>query len=223
METIKKPARAVNKKAEKQKANSEIKDAEVISEDITQETKPEDKKADESDKFVNSTAEVNLEVNKEEQNSAKVNFMDDSYMSSLLEKKAEESKEKVDGKEQPETEAKTKQEDVGVANVQSFSRDDMQDFAEVSVDIIDIGLSTALKAYSKDTAIAPYEIDINKKRRLVRQLVNIFMKHQVKFPLEFMFIISLVLCYTAPFMKARKTRREILNGTFKRESGKPGK
>jgi hypothetical protein len=230
-------AKPVNKKAQKAKdAKGEITDA--ILED------EKDSKTDSHDSFrkageesiagnstpnenVSSSANVNLDDNKDESNHASVDFMNDDYMENLLRGKTKQSEEKIEGKETPYEDKKnetksTLSSDPPTADL-AFSEQDMYDFAEVFMDIIDMGISTALKFYSKDTSITAYELEANKKKRLIRQLSKILMKHQIKFPLEAMFIVTLIICYSVPIAKARKTRREIMDGTFKREGGKPSK
>ena len=232
MEKVKTPPRAVNKKAQKAKDKVEPVDAEVVSEDKkTEDTHEEFRKSAEEtvkeeggSEHVKSTADINLEENKEEQDSAKVNFMDDDYMASMLKKKTEKSEEKKEGEEKTETTSENKATPAGEStDAGAFTKDDMQDFAEVFMDILDMGISTALKFYSKDTSTTAYELGLDKKKRLVRQLTNLFMKYQMKFSLEFMFIVTLLICYSVPIAKAKKTRKEIQAGTFKREGGKPGK
>ena len=71
------------------------------------------------------------------------------------------------------------------------------------------------------------------------QLALILVKYQSKFSIEFMFLISLVICYAVPFTKARSRRKEmkeyeqkVADGeivieeeekVFKRGKGKPSK
>jgi hypothetical protein len=231
METVKKPARAVNKKAAKNKVEEPIIEASIVKEEETSHeefrTASENTLKAEGNSHIKSTADINLEQSKEETDSAKVNFMDDNFMESLLNKKTEQSEEQTKGAEKGDS--KGSGEDANVSSVDvtpdanAFTKDDMMDFAEVFMDILDMGISTALKFYSKDTSTAAYELSADKKRRLVRQLTNLFMKYQMKFSLEFMFIVTLLICYSVPIAKAKKTRKEIKEGTFRRESGKPSK
>ena len=234
---VTKPARAVNKKALKGKKDEPVVDATIISEKTDEIVEP---KADDHTSFRNasentikkddaghikSTADINLDDNKDEADSARVNFMDDNYMASMLNKKTEKSEEKNEGEEKKaeQTSSSTSGGPEATPDANAFTKDDMQDFAEVFMDILDMGISTALKFYSKDSSTTAYELGADKKRRLVRQLTNLFMKYQMKFSLEFMFVVTLLICYSVPIAKAKKIRKEIKEGTFKREGGKPGK
>jgi len=172
----------------------------------------------------------------DEDNNVKVNFMNNAFMGDFIEKESERSKDnedvvdkggkpgdtktggKADAKEQPGAEA---------SDGKSFSNEDFQDFAEVAIDIIDMGISTALRFWAKDTSTAEYELPTDKKRRLTRQLANLFMKYQTKFSLEFMFVVTLLICYSVPVSKANKKRKLINSGApaeeVKRGPGQPRK
>lgn len=109
-------------------------------------------------------------------------------------------------------------------NTNQFSREELQDFAEVFMDILDMGISTGLRIYAKDTSTTAYELPVDKKRKITRQLTNLFIKYQTKFSLEFMLIITLFICYAAPAQKAHKLRKAKAAGNdVKRTGGKPSK
>lgn len=167
----------------------------------------------------------------EPDNNVKVNFMNNNFMEDFISKETEDSKKKENDikKEDLKDKSGTKQTNDTIApdlsSGNDFSKDDFADFAEVFMDIIDMGLSTALRFWSKDTSTTAYEVPSDKKRRLVRQLTNLFMKYQAKFSLEFMFIITLLICYSVPFQKAQE-RRKLINAGITpdaRTGGKPKK
>ncbi len=215
METVK-PVKGVNKKAANRKKSEEvIEDVNITEEQVEK---------DSEDGDVKYTETINLKDNKDENDNHKVNFMDEGAMENMLKNPTEESPEENKADEVKPKDGKTediKQETQTVEG--SLSKDDMQDIADVIIDIIDMAISTGLRFYSGDSSSSLYEIDVNKKRRLVRQLANILVKYQTKFSLEFMFLLTLAICYSVPISKARKVKQQIKDGTYVREQGRPGR
>jgi hypothetical protein len=183
-------------------------------------------------KNIQSTEFVDVDAKNsgvEEDSNVKVNFMSNNYMEDLISKKTEQGKGKEDtSKPKEKTEPGAKQTNDILSNSSTgndFSKDDFGDFAEVFMDIIDMGISTALRFWGKDTSTTAYELQADKKRRIVRQLTNLFMKYQAKFSLEFMLVITLIICYSVPFQKAQE-RRKLINAGHDPEprgKGKPTK
>jgi hypothetical protein len=153
--------------------------------------------------------------------------MDDNFMGGFFEKQTEKSKEanNSDEDKKPEDIAKPSGEVLAepASDGLTFTKQDFEDFALVFMDMLDLAVSSALRSYAKDDTTTPYEINDAKKKRLVRQLTNIFVKYNTKLSIEIMFCISLIMCYFQPFERARKVRKEVEAGTFKRQPHRPSK
>ena len=193
---------------------------EVVEEAQTHEAfiKPPAAQNEENEEYIESTSEIDLDQKAEsEKNTAKVNFMKGDFMKDYISKKTKPSEAENPGIEgedsskqgpsvKPEQPAQPVQPEVG------FARDDMAEFATVFMDILDMGISTGLRFWAKDTSTTEYELPVDKKRRLVGQLTNIFFKYQTKFSLEFMFVVTLAICYSVPIQKANKKRKAVKAG-----------
>lgn len=183
----------------------------------------------EKTEFIDISAKSS-DIDKDEK--VKVNFLNNNFMEDYIKKDTETGAKKEDASSpdnSKENKNQTKQTNnqvmPDVSSGNDFTKDDFADFAEVFMDIIDMGISTGLRFWAKDTSTYAYEIQADKKRRLVKQLTNLFMKYQTKFSLEFMFIITLLICYSVPFSKANERRKLLAAGGTpeKRVGGKPTK
>lgn len=92
-----------------------------------------------------------------------------------------------------------------------YSVDDFKDIAIFIITMIDVGASNFFKWWSKDTTTNPYSLGEGNKNILIKQLTRILVKYQARFPLEGMFIITLLLMYAGAYKNA-KDRRETLKG-----------
>jgi len=199
-------------------------------EEFVKHLKPEQHK--EGEEFVKSSETIDLGAKNsgvEEDSNVKVDFMNNNFMNDFISKESERSEEKEseDGKGEEKVDSKGDSKIPDSSDGSSFTKDDFGDFAEVFMDILDMGISTALRFWAKDTSTTEYEVPVDKKRRLVRQLTNLFMKYQTKFSLEFMFVVTLLICYAVPVQKANKRRKLLKSGVnpeeIKRGPGKPKK
>lgn len=181
------------------------------------------------DPKITRTEEVDLDTKgPERQTKTKVNFVNEDFMAGFVKQKTRESTEKkdekgaTDGKTVAEIQEQIKKEEANPNN--QFSKEELMDFAEVFIDIVDLGISSGLRFWAGDTSSTAYELPIEKKRKLTRQVTNLFIKYQTKFSLEFMFIITLVICYSVPAKKAHDMRKAKKKGVvIERGKGKPTK
>ncbi len=95
----------------------------------------------------------------------------------------------------------------------SFTAKDFEDIASFIIFLIDTGIASTLKWWSKDTSESAYSLPEGKKKMLTYQLTLILVKYQAKFSLEFMFILTLLIIYAPAFMKARERKKEIKNAS----------
>ncbi len=186
-----------------------IKDATVVSE--------EDKKlSGDKTKQRGTVKDIPLKDEKQsdEKETVKVDFMKTDFTKNFIGKKTVKSDEKDEEKVKEEKKEDTKdirdriiKEEQDYAK--QFTKEDFADIAEIMIDLLDTGISTALRFWAKDTSDQAYEINITKKKRLVKQLTLILVKYQLKWSLEFLFIITLLVTYWTPYTKARQRRKEL--------------
>lgn len=138
----------------------------------------------------------------------KMEFMSDDALKSFVKKPTKEATQEENqfsNKSVEELKEQIKQEEVAAA--QKFTVKDFEDISGFLIELIDTGISTGLRFWSGDTTSAPYEIPVSKKNMLKSQLTLILVKYQTKFSLEFMFLASIIIVYSIPFMKAREYRK----------------
>lgn len=205
------------------KKKKDISDAEVIFE----ETKPKQEKVNDDLDFEKLDKEKSepkkeiksetIDINQQKVESTekvKVDFMNDNSYDDVLKKKAKKA-EPIEEEPSSQFGDKTQEqlrEEIKQAEEQSknnFSAKDMEEIAKVIVMIFDTGISTGLRMWAKDTSDTAYSITNEKRRMLEYQLSLILVKYQSKFSIEFMFLVSLVICYIVPFSKARERRKEM--------------
>ncbi len=142
---------------------------------------------------------------------ATVNFLKNDFIKDEVTKKTAKAKEPDD---EPSTETVSSiQEKIKKEEDESedeFTPEDFELFAEIIIDIIDIGFTSGLRWYAKDKSDTTYTITEKKKNTLVKQLTRILIKYQQKFSIEFMFIITILMVYATPFREARKHRKQVM-------------
>jgi len=184
-----------------------IKDAKIISE--------EDKSTSDNNTKSKTTKNIPIdEKQSEERETVKVDFMKSDFTKNFIGKKTVKSDEKSEKETEKEKKEDTKdlrdriiREEKEYA--QQFTKEDFADIAEIMIDLMDTGISTALRFWAKDTSDQAYEINVTKKKRLIKQLTLILVKYQLKWSLEFLFIITLLVTYWTPYTKARQRRKEL--------------
>jgi len=145
-----------------------------------------------------------------------IDFMDEQHINSFTSsqsKKAADNTEQSTGNfanktpEEIQSEIKKAEED----SKKNFTAKDFEDIASFIIFLIDTGLASALKWWSKDTSESAYSLPEKKKQMLSYQLSLILMKYQAKFSIEFMFILTIFVVYIPAFMLAKKRKKEIAN------------
>lgn len=88
------------------------------------------------------------------------------------------------------------------------SYDDVQDVANFIMEGFDTLVSTLCRFYAGDSSTTAYEIPVKKLEKLKSLLAKILVKYAVKFPIEFMFLLTVAFTYSVPIIGARKFRKE---------------
>ncbi len=197
--------KAINDKNSPKNDNKDAED--LYSESVVSESKPEE------------TIPI-TDKSEDKKDTVKVNFMDKKFISDYVKKKTIKSDE-------PAPEGNTKSSSDSSNNNEStedlrkrikkdeeayenqFTPDDFEELAGFFIDMLDAGISTALRVWSKDTKSRDYELDPDKKKKLAKQGKLILVKHKLKWSVEFVFVLSLVVFYTGPIQKARQRRKTL--------------
>lgn len=88
-----------------------------------------------------------------------------------------------------------------------YTPEDFREFASMIMLFIDTIFSETLKWFSKDKD-SDYSLPKPKQERLTKSLTYILIKYQSRFPIGWVFIISLVMCYAPAFIAANDKRKK---------------
>ena len=89
-----------------------------------------------------------------------------------------------------------------------MTEEDVLDIAEFFFEALDTGICFGLSVYSGDSAQSQFAIEEKRKKRLVKMLAVIIVKHKLFLRIEFVFIIGLVFAYGSSVRKAHQLRKE---------------
>lgn len=194
--------------------NLNISDATVLEE--TKTIDPVQQQEKEYTDNLKDQKEVNLEdIGKNKVKETKtIDFLDDAQSLNYTQFKSKQSEakdensEKMFGTNDPNELRKQISEAENSAG-KEYTIDDFKDIATFIITFIDVGASSFCKWWSKDTTSEPYSLGATNKNILIKQLTRILVKYQTRFPLEGMFIITLLLMYSGAF-KAAYDRRKLV-------------
>lgn len=102
-----------------------------------------------------------------------------------------------------------------------FTFKDIHQIATFLINAFDGGISILLNFIARDNRVSVYSLPVDTKRQLADQLALILVKYQVKFKIEFLFFITLLLAYMGPVGGALKSRKR--NAEPDGEKKKPGR
>lgn len=159
---------------------------------------------------------IDLKQSMQPEKTATMDFDNDDHLDSEI-KSTTQDAGKNDRQKDPNRksisldQAKEQIRDIESNSDKRFTYDEFEEFASFLLDLIDTGISSGLRWYAQDSSITAYEMPKKKIDSLKKNLTLILVKYQAKFSLEFMFVITLILAYSVPFMKARQMRKEVLS------------
>lgn len=211
----------------------------------TEEKKPpftpkvHDGKAHEEPETIKPEQEIPIEGDKKSGGEkVKVNFMNKDFIKDYVSKKTVKSDEPTPGGESSSDKASDDKEKETTEELRErikkdeeayekqFTPEDFEEIAGFIIDLVDAGISTALRVWAKDTSSRNYELEKSKKDKLAKQGKLILIKHKLKWSVEFVFVLSLVIFYAGPIQKARQRRKmlasESTSSTSTKTSGKEG-
>lgn len=99
---------------------------------------------------------------------------------------------------------------------EAFDIEDFELFSEFTIEALEMGTSTLFRWWALDTTDAPYEMTVKKKDKLKRLLTKILIRYSIKFPLVWLFLVTLIITHVTPFKKAKLHRKEVLKQRVKK-------
>lgn len=102
--------------------------------------------------------------------------------------------------------------------VANFTAEDFADIAEVIIDLLETVIVSGLRWWAKDDTDAPYEISEKKRKRLVKHLTMVLVKHKIHFGVEIVFALTIIMAFATPTKKAIEHRKFIDNKNAKNDT-----
>lgn len=163
-------------------------------------------KSDIKKEFKSETIEVEQDLDTGK-TSTTIDFMNDGEVNDFTKEKTKEAAEEKAGSKTRRTideiKSEINQQEGAMSNM---SAEDLEMVAKFLIGLLDTALSTGLRFWSGDTSDSAYSLPIGKKNNLIEMLTYILVKHQIKFKIEVVFIITVLFAYSVPFMKAKENR-----------------
>ena len=142
-----------------------------------------------------------------------LDFMNSNYVNEFVGKKtkrAEDNVQETSGEFSGKTTEQVRQEiNAAESSKEDWTPDDFKMVAEFIITIIDSVIASGLRWWSKDTSDQAYSLSKDKQSKLVKQLTMMLIKYQAKFRIEIIFLLSIIMFYAGPFLKARDRRKLI--------------
>lgn len=213
-----KPKRRSGKARVESKSNESLSSKETQSEILNvDELKEGTKKENITIDFMNQDESEQF-IEKKTKSSKLTSDLEDKFNAQTEDRKSE-----FEGKSTQEIRDQILKEEEEKSN--SFKPSDYEEIAKMLVNIIDMLMSSLLKWFAKDTSDTAYSLNAKKKDTVSYQLTLIMIKHQKKWSIELMFILTVIAVYSGPFLAARSHRKKVKEkeANASRGKGKPQK
>lgn len=176
---------------------------------------------------VKGSKQVNVEVGKKIDEKVQIDFMGEKFAEEHASKKTKENTDQLKSSVPLDKKVGEIREDIAKSeakrNGDQFTFKDILQIATFLINAFDGGIGILLNFIAKDNRVSVYTLPVETKRQLSEQLALILVKYQVKFKIEFLFFITLVLAYMGPVGGALKHRKSVMDGTGGPETNKRGK
>lgn len=177
---------------------------------------------------IQGSKQVNVEVGKKIDEKVQIDFMGEKFAEEHASKKTKENTDEPKSSLKLDQTVGAAREDIAKSEAKrsgdNFTVKDIHQIATFLITAFDGGIAILLNFIAKDNRVSVYTLPIETRRQLADQLALILVKYQVKFKIEFMFFITIVLAYIAPVGGALKHRKSVLDGTGgPAKQGKPPK
>jgi hypothetical protein len=145
------------------------------------------------------------------QGSQTINFGDSKSINDFVEEPSTQHTDTEEKKTQ--TTAKSEVDEIKAFEENTkLGVDDFVDLSEAAIDIIEGFISSGLRWYAKDTTDEPYSLSVKKKTRLKNQLSILLLKYRVKFKIEYIFFLTLIVVFATPVKNAFVHRKKVIKG-----------
>jgi len=163
---------------------------------------------------ITDTKTIDLGEAGKKQSSEKVtiDFMNEDHIKDFTGSQTKKSEENVEKEDSSKISSEDFQKEIKQAeddSTKNFTKKDFEDIAKFLIFLIDTGISSAMKWWSKDTSDAAYSLPNEKKKMLEYQLTIILAKYQAKFSIEFIFLLTICIVYAPAFIKAKSRRKDL--------------
>ncbi len=190
---------------------------------VIEEVKFEELKKPSVEPLHSEKVDIDQLKNEKKDESVSIDFMSGNYAEENVSKTTKKSEAPID---EPKSESgKTiKEVQAEIQEVEDTKNKELkpQDYEEIgsfAINIVDFLMSSLLKWWAKDSSDSAYTLAEPKKKVLTSQLSLILIKHQQKWSIEFLFLLTIVAIYSGPVMAAREHRKNPSD----RKSGRPAK
>lgn len=146
-----------------------------------------------------------------------ISINDESYLDDYLEKNPIDNKEEIEVDiEKDITENKSISElrsgyiQEENDTIDQFDLEDFEMASDFAIEALEVGTSSLFRLYAMDTSDANYEMTEKKKKKLKKLLTKILIRYSIKFPLGYLFVITIILTHAQPFMNAKENRKKML-------------
>jgi len=188
----------------------------------TQDTPPVEQPKNEPE--IKGSKEVKVEADKVVDEKVRIDFMSESFSQDHASKKTKENTDIPKSSIPLDKKVGEIREDIKKAEESrggdKFTFKDILQIATFLINAFDGGLGILLNFIAKDNRVSVYCLPAETKRQLSEQLALILIKYQVKFKIEFMFLITLIIAYIGPVGGALKHRKNVADGTGGPAQGK---
>lgn len=142
----------------------------------------------------------------------RIDFLNEAHVDNFTASQAKKSentvvKDDLSGKTVEQVQEQMRRE--ANAPEKQYTVDEWKEIAATIILFIDTGVSSLFKWWTKDTSDDAYSLSKPKQNMLTNQLAKILMKYQARFPVEAMFVVTLIICYFPAYGIAKKRKKEI--------------
>lgn len=160
---------------------------------------------------IKGSKQVKVEVDKKIDDTVQVDFMSDSFSQDHASKKTKENIGNTQSSIPLDKDINEVRDDIKNAEnkrgAEQFTLKDIHQIATFIINAIDGGFAILLNFIARDNRVSVYTLPAETKRQLTDQLALILVKYQVKFKIEFLFLMTIIIAYIGPVGGAIKNRK----------------
>lgn len=158
---------------------------------------------------------VKIDPDKSEEDDLVIDYMKESFSDKEASKRTKENTDKPTPNAAFEKDVKEIKEEISrseESRSKTMSGEGILKIATFIVNAFSGGLGVLLNFIARDNRVGVYTLPVETKRELSEQLALVLIKYQVKFKIEFLFLLTLIIAYIGPVGGAIKHRKQVHNG-----------